>query len=160
WSAGEFIAFPPPVGRRRVQLCDVPDLALFPQLFEADRVMFKAGVELTVFNYAIGVLASLKQIFPSLNLPALAGLFVSLSNLFKRFRTLHGACAVWVTDTGGRQRSLALVARENGPRIPGSPAILLARKLLYGRLSDTGAFPCIGFLTLGEYAEFLAPFNI
>src|SRR5262249_48424177 len=53
WSAGEFIDFPPPVGRRRVQLCDVPDLALFPQLFAAQNVIFKAGLELTLFNYLI-----------------------------------------------------------------------------------------------------------
>jgi hypothetical protein len=160
WSAGEFVEFPPPVGRRRVQLCDVPDLALFPQLFGADHVMFKAGVELTVFNYAIGALGKLRQLRPSLNLPSLAKLFVSLSNLFKLFGTLHGACAVWVTDAVGQQRSLALVAHENGPRIPGSPAILLARKLLSNRMSNLGAFPCIGFLGLDDYAEFLAPFNI
>ena len=43
WSAGEFVEFPPPVGRRRVQLCDVPDLALFPRHFDVDHVIFKAG---------------------------------------------------------------------------------------------------------------------
>src|SRR5262249_27869842 len=48
WGLGEFVAFPRPVGRRRVQLCDVPDLELFPRLFGADGVVFKAGVELTV----------------------------------------------------------------------------------------------------------------
>jgi hypothetical protein len=160
WSAGEFVEFPPPVGRRRVQLCDVPDLALFPQLFSADHVLFKAGVELTVFNYAIGALAKLKHICPSLNLPSLAKPLVSLSKLFKRFGTLHGGCAVWVTDAAGKQRSVALVAHENGPRIPGSPAILLARKLLSNRMTDIGAFPCVGFLGLADYAEFLAPYNI
>jgi hypothetical protein len=64
-----------------------------------------------------------------------------------------------VTDDAGRRRSLALVGRENGPRVPGSPAVLLARKLLSGRLSAVGAFPCVGFLGAADYAEFLAPYH-
>jgi hypothetical protein len=41
------------------------------------------------------------------------------------------------------------------------PSILpLARKLLSNRMSNLGAFPCIGFTGLDDYAEFLAPFNI
>jgi uncharacterized protein YbjT (DUF2867 family) len=160
WGAGELVEFPPPVGRRRVQLCDVPDLELFPRLFGADDVLFKAGLELNAFNYAVGALGALRRIAPSLDLPSLAGPVVALSRCFQRFGTLHGACAVWVTDDAGRRRSLALVARENGPRVPGSPAVLLARKLLSGRLSAAGAFPCVGFLGAAEYAEFLAPYNI
>jgi hypothetical protein len=160
WSAGEFVEFPSPVGRRRVQLCDVPDLALFPELFKADHVIFKAGVELTIFNYAIGVLANLRRFRPSLDLSALAGPLVAVSKLFKAFGTFHGGCAVWVTDAEGRQKSLALVAHENGPRIPGAPATLLARKLLTDRITRTGAFPCVGFLGLKDFADFLAPHNI
>lgn len=160
WSLGEFVEFPPPVGRRRVQLCDVPDLALFPELFGARDVVFKAGVELTILNYAIAALAKLKQVCPPLNLPSLARPLVSMSKLFKPFGTFHGGCAVWVTDTDGRQAGAALVARENGPRIPASPAFLLAEKLLSGKIGDTGACPCIGFLQLADFAEFLAPYNI
>jgi len=69
WGAGEIVSFPKPVGRRRVQLCDLPDLELFPQLFEATTVTFKAGVELTLFNYAISAIASLRKLNPNLNLP-------------------------------------------------------------------------------------------
>ena len=83
-----------------------------------------------------------------------------MSSLFKPFGTLHGGCAVWVTDMDWRQKSLALVAHENGPRIPASPAILLARKLLSDRIRNFGACPCIGFLGLAEFAEFLTPYNI
>jgi len=48
----------------------------------------------------------------------------------------------------------------NGPRIPGSPAILLAQKLLAGQIDDRGAMACLGFLNLCEFAEFLAPYRI
>jgi hypothetical protein len=160
WGLGEFVNFPEPVGRRRVQLCDVPDLELFPRLFDADSVVFKAGVELTLFNYAIAALGQARRIIPSLNLPALAKPLVSVSKLFKTFGTLHGSFAVWVTGDDGAERSLAFVAPQNGPRVPSAPAVLLARKLLAGRISERGAFPCMGFISLVEFADHLAQFGI
>jgi len=162
WSAGEFVRFPAPVGRRRVQLCDVPDLALFPKHFQADSVIFKAGVELTILNFAIGTLGMLRRIFPFIELPSLARPLVTFSKMFKPFGTLRGGCAVWVTDVNGRQESMAVIAHQNGPRIPGSPAILLAQKLLTGETNNIspGAFPCLGFLKLSEFAQFLAPYDI
>jgi NAD(P)-dependent dehydrogenase (short-subunit alcohol dehydrogenase family) len=160
WGMGEFITFPRPVGRRRVQLCDVPDLELFPRLFGADSVVFKAGVELTLFNRAIGALAQLRRLYPSLNLPALAPPLVRVSKLFKSLGTFHGSCAVWVTGDTGPERALAVVAPRNGPRVPSAPAVLLARKLLGGGIAARGAFPCVGFIGLAEFAEYLAPFGI
>lgn len=160
WGMGEFVTFPKSVGRRRVQLCDVPDLELFPPLFEADNVVFKAGVELTLFNYALGALASLQQLRPRLNLPKLANLLVRLSALFKSFGTLNGSLAVWVTGEDGAEKSLAFVAPGNGPRIPAAPAVLLARKLLAEGAPAYGAFPCVGFLSVTEFASHLKPFGI
>ncbi|MFK7803334.1 MAG: saccharopine dehydrogenase NADP-binding domain-containing protein [Anaerolineae bacterium] len=160
WSLGEFVAFPEPVGRRRVQLCNVPDLELFPELFQADQVEFKAGVELTVFNYAISVLGWVKQVFPRLNLPGFAKSLVSLSKLFKSFGTLHGGCAVWATNSDGVQKSIAFVAPQNGPRIPTAPAVLLSRKLLKEGPPGLGTFPCIGFIHLDAYQSYLEPFDI
>jgi NAD(P)-dependent dehydrogenase (short-subunit alcohol dehydrogenase family) len=160
WGLGEFVDFPKPAGRRRVQLCDVPDLELFPSLFDAETVVFKAGVELTLFNYAIAFLGRLRRRMPRLNLPALAGLLVKLTRLFKWLGTLHGSCAVWVTGDDGHEHALAVIAPQNGPRIPSSPAVLLSRKLLAGDVTATGAFPCVGFLSLAEFVNFLEPFGI
>jgi hypothetical protein len=160
WSLGEFVNFPQPVGRRRVQLCDVPDLELFPRLFEANSVVFKAGVELTLFNHAIGALARLRRLRPSLNLPALARPLVTLSKLFKALGTWHGSCAVWLSDDTGQERQLALVAPRNGPRVPTAPAVLLVRKILSGHVPALGALPCIGLINLAEFADYLAPFGI
>lgn len=160
WGLGEFIDYPPPVGRRRVQLCDVPDLELFPELFQAESVVFKAGVELTLLNYAIGMVACLRKLRPSLNLPALAKPMVWMSKLFKKFGTLSGSVGVWVTSDSGQQRSLAFVAPANGPRVPTAAAVLLARKLLGSGVREYGAFACVGFVSLAEFAEYLAPFGI
>jgi saccharopine dehydrogenase-like NADP-dependent oxidoreductase len=160
WDMAEFLDFPQPVGRRRVQLCDVPDLELFPHLFNAESVVFKAGVELTLFNYVIAALGQLRKLRPSLNLPALAKPLVSLSKLFKTFGTFHGSFAVWVTGDTGQEKALAFVAPRNGPRVPSAPAVLLARKLLAGAIPACGAFPCVGFISLAEFADYLAPFGI
>lgn len=160
WEMGEVIEFPEPVGRRRVQLCDVPDLELFPQLFAADTVLFKAGVELTLFNYAIAALAQLRKLWPAVNLSALAGPLVKISNRFQSLGTFHGSVAVWVTDVTGKEKALALVAAKNGPRVPSAPAILLARKVLADGAPAEGAFPCVGFLNLTEFTDHLAPFGI
>src|SRR5262249_46514212 len=136
------------------------DLELFPQRFAADSVVFKAGVELTVLNYVLAALAQLRRLRPSLNLPALAGLLVRLSKLFKWAGTYRGSFAVWVTDDAGREEALAFVAPQNGPRVPPAPAVLLARKLLADGIPAYGAFPCMGFISLGEFAAHLAPFGI
>src|SRR5262249_5255532 len=156
WGLGEFVDFPEPVGRRRVQLCDVPDLELFPGLFDADSVVFKAGIELTLFNYLIGGLGRVRRLVPSLNLPALARQMLTISKLFKSFGTLHGSFGVWLTGDNGDERSLAIVAPQNGPRVPASPTVLLARKLLAGEISERGAFPCVGFVELAEFADHLS----
>lgn len=160
WSLREFVEFPRPVGRRCVQLCDVPDLTLFPQQFNVDHVTFKAGVELTILNYGIAAMALMKRVIPPIDLACFARPLVTLSGMFKSFGTLHGGCAVWVTDSSGVERSIALVAHDNGPRIPASASILLARKLLAGEIARVGAIPCMGLLNLTDFAEFLAPFNI
>lgn len=159
WGLGEFIRFPPPVGRRRVQLCNVPDLELFPSLFQADSVVFKAGVELTLFNYVLAALAQLRRLRPALNLSSLAPTVVWASKLFKPLGTFRGSVAVWVSD-GDQERALAFVAPRHGPRVPTAPAVLLARKLLAEGVPACGAFPCVGFLSLAEFADYLATFGI
>ncbi|NNF44683.1 MAG: NAD-dependent epimerase/dehydratase family protein, partial [Phycisphaerales bacterium] len=51
WGDAVRLEFPPPVGRRRVHNCDVPDLQLFPAHFGARTVRFHAGLELDALNY-------------------------------------------------------------------------------------------------------------
>jgi hypothetical protein len=160
WGEGEFIDFPAPVGRRRVQVCDVPDHELFPQLFGAESVTFKAGVELTMLNYAISALGIARGVAPGLDLPRLAPLLVRLSGLFKTFGTLHGACGVWVTDQAGRERRMAFVAPSNGPRLPAAPSVLLARRLIREGVFQTGACPCVGLLSVDDFAAHLASYGI
>ncbi len=160
WGEGEFINFPHPVGTRRVQLCDVPDLDLMPLQFEVDQVVFKAGLELNLFNFGMSFLGIFKKTFPLIDLTKVARPLVQVSRLFKRFGTYRGSVGVWMQGVNGDERALAIMAPENGPRVPSSPAILLARKLLQNGPPNTGAYPCVGFLNLSEITNYLEPFGI
>ena len=160
WGLAEYYDFPRPVGKRRVQLCNVPDLDLFPNLLRANRVILKAGVELLIFNLALSILGELKQRVHSIKLPALARPLLVLSRLFKVLGSYSGG--VMVSMEGNRQKiTSGMVTSQNGSRIPTSPAVLLARRmLLQDGPPSFGAFPCIGFITLEEFREYLEPFGI
>ena len=160
WGSSEYFEFPPPVGKRFVQLCSVPDLELFPKMFEADEVIFKAGVELPIFNLGLSVLAQVKRFIPQINLPALAEPLVKISRLSKNFGSFSGGVLVMLDDESGNPKSLALVTAQNGPRIPTSPSVILARKLLRDGPPAYGAFPCVGLISLGEFRTYLEPFGI
>lgn len=160
WDSSEYFEFPPPVGKRFVQLCNVPDLELFPKMFEADEVIFKAGVELPMFNLGLSVLAQVKRFIPQINLPALAEPLVRISRLFKNFGSSSGGVLVMLEDESGNRKSFALVTSQNGPRIPTSPSVILARKILRDGPPAYGAFPCVGFIGLGEFRTYLEPFGI
>ncbi|MBX7213104.1 MAG: saccharopine dehydrogenase NADP-binding domain-containing protein [Thermoflexales bacterium] len=160
WTMGTNEQFPAPVGRRRVQLCDTAELGLFPARYGAARVVFRAGVELNLFNDAIGALGGLRRLVPAFHPDRLAAPLTRLSDLFKAFGSLAGAVAVWATDADGRERGAAVVAPRNGPRVASSPAVLLARDLAAGRITQAGAFQGMGLLSVDALAAFLAPFDI
>lgn len=160
WGSSEYFEFPPPVGKRLVQLCNVPDLELFPKLFEADEVLFKAGVELPIFNLGLSILAQVKRFIPQINLPALAKPLVKISRLLKNFGSFSGGVLVMLENESGNRKSLAFVTSSNGPRIPTSPSVILARKILRDGPPAYGAFPCVGFISLGEFRTYLEPFGI
>lgn len=160
WGLSEIFDFPDPVGKRFVQLCNVPDLELFPKLFGADEVIFKAGVELPIFNLGLSVLAQVKKYFPQINLPVLAKPLVKISTLFKNLGSFSGGVLVVLQDGSGNKGSLAFVTSANGPRIPASPAVLLTRKILRAGPPAHGAFPCAGFVNLEEFRSYLEPFGI
>jgi len=160
WGSSEYFEFPPPVGKRLVQLCNVPDLELFPKLFEADEVIFKAGVELPIFNLGLSVLAQIKSFIPQINLRVLAEPLVKISRVFKNFGSFSGGVMAILEDQHGSRKSLAFVTSFNGPRIPTSPSVILAKKILRDGPPAYGAFPCVGFISLDEFRTYLEPFGI
>ena len=160
WGLTEYFEFPDPVGKRIVQLCNVPDLELFPSLFNSDQVIFKAGVELPFFNIGLFLLAQLKKRIPQINLPSIAEPLVKISRLFKKFGSYSGSLLVRVEDKSGKSKTIAFVTSQNGPHIPTSPAVLLARKLINENPPAPGAYPCVGFMSLHEFRNYLDPFGV
>jgi hypothetical protein len=163
WGDVERLEFPPPVGRRRVHNCDVPELELFPSVFDAQTVRFSAGLELDLLNYLLSVCALPCRWF-GLDLTRRAGLFLNVSLMLFPLGTTNGSLAIWVRGKNRSglpiERRIALVTDYDGPATPSSPAIVLARKILDLGPPRVGAFPCVGLLHLDELLAFLAPLGI
>jgi Saccharopine dehydrogenase NADP binding domain len=164
WSEPETIRFTAPVGRRRVYLCDVPDLDLFPTHYGARTVTVRAGLQLNLFNYGLAFLGWLKRRGWVEDLPRRAPLLIALSNLFRGAGDSTGAIRVQVHGRSGRADTghvIELVARdENGPAIPCSPSIALIRSWVREGVPATGAVPCVGLLTLSDIRAVLNPYDI
>lgn len=164
WGDAAWLEFPPDVGRRRVHNCELPDLDLFPVLFGARTVRFRAGLELGLFNFVLSGLAALRRSRLAPDLTPLAPLARDVSLWFYSRGTKNGALAVWVRGRarggGVLERKVALVTADDGPATPCSPSILLARKLLLGAGLPAGARTCAGLLTLDELLPHLAPLGI
>ena len=145
------------VGMRLAAECDVPDLELFPRRYPGVRtVEFRAALELGVQTLAIALMASLRRAGLPLPLERWAGFVNRAASLLERLGTDRGAMLVSVSGMrlDGRRGSVEwhIAAPDNhGPEIPCMAAILMARKLAAGRISVTGAHPCMGFLGLADF---------
>jgi saccharopine dehydrogenase-like NADP-dependent oxidoreductase len=164
WGDSHYCAFPPPVGSRRVHNCDVPDLELFPRLWNAQTVRFYAGVELNVFNYALSAIASLRRLFLLERLPLYAPLLLNLSLMLYACGSKNGSLAVWLSGKNHNsqqiERKIAIVTDDDGPATPTSAAIVLTKRIIEHGPPALGAFPCVGFLTLDEVMAYLRPLGI
>ena len=163
WGDAQRLQFPPPVGRRRVHNCDVPDLELFPSAFGARTVRFSAGLELNILNYLLSLCALPCRWF-GIDFTRRARLFLNVSLMLFPFGSTNGSLAIWVRglDHGGRpvERRIALVTDYDGPATPSSAAVVLARKILNLGPPRIGAFPCVGLLTLDELLAHLHPLGV
>ena len=151
----------PDFGARWLARCDVPDLQLLPQRYAGagvQRVRFDAGLEVTLAQGVFGLLAGAVRC-------GLVNDVTRFAGLMQRW----AGCVDWLgSDTGGMHVGLCgadhdgrtaridwhLVARRgHGPEIPCVPAIVIARKLAAGTLARRGAMPCMGLMTLADFAE-------
>ena len=155
----------PVLGTRWMANCEIPDLDLFPEHYGIKSIRFSAGMELSFMHLGIWAMSWLVRLGLPLNLPKKAVLLLAISNWFDFLGTADGGMHLIIkgTDNEARVKEIRwfIIAKDgDGPQIPTIPAIILAKKLATGSLTETGAKPCIGMVTLEEYLAELNEFNI
>lgn len=152
-----------PALRRRVALCDVPDLELLPGRYAGrPAVRFRAGTELEFQNLILWLLSWPVRWGLASGLGALTRPGVAVQRLFRRLGGDRSAMAVelagWRGETAVRRRWTVLAERGDGPWIPAMAAALLARRLRQGL--PPGARAAAGEVSLEEFETAFAPFAI
>ncbi|WP_246194478.1 saccharopine dehydrogenase family protein [Pseudoxanthomonas jiangsuensis] len=156
----------PDVGSRWLARCDVPDLdvlpARYPQLRGCD---FRAGLELRRMHLGLWLASWAVRARLLRSLRPWARPLLRLSERWLDAGSDVGVMHVDLAGTGLDGRPLALrwtlVARDgDGPQIPCTAAVVLARRLAEGRLPAAGATACLDLFTLDEYLDALRGFAV
>jgi len=148
--------------RRRVAICDVPDLALLPELHPGrPAVRFRAGTELGVENVGLWLLSWLVRWNWLASLRPLTGLLVQAQRALGGVGGARSAMRVvlkgWRGETAIRRTWTVFAERGDGPWIPALAVPLLAAKL---DALPAGARSAAGSLALDEFERAFAPFAI
>lgn len=156
----------PGVSARWVARCEVPDADLLPARYPGLRTLdFRAGLELRRMHFGLWLAswAVRLRLLPSL-VPLAKPLF-AMSEWWQESGSDTGFMQVSMHgldhDRAPLRLDWTLVARSgDGPQIPATPAVVLARKLARGELPGSGARPCLGLFTLEECMAALGGFAI
>jgi NAD(P)-dependent dehydrogenase (short-subunit alcohol dehydrogenase family) len=156
----------PGIGWRLLANCDVPDLTLFPVRYPTIKtIRFRAGLEVPLLHLGLWGLSWLVRARLIKTLQPMASLFYRIAPLFNIFGTGRSAFhmeIIGVGADGDAKRKIFYIVTDagHGINIPCVPAILLAKKLARGQITQTGAMPCMGLITLSEYLDALKQFKI
>jgi hypothetical protein len=155
----------PDLGWRWMANCDIPDLDLLPPRCGIKSIRFSAGLELSLLHLGLWGLGWLVRLGLPLDLPRHAGTLLKVSNLFNRFGSADGGMHMILRGRGHNgaphERRWFIVAKNgDGPQIPCVPAILIARALARGEEMARGAHPCVGLISLEDYARQLSGYRI
>jgi hypothetical protein len=137
-----------------------PDLLLFPRRYLAQSVVFHAGLELRLLHRGLWLLSHLVSSGLVRSLGPLAPMLKWFADRLEWAGSDHGGMIAYAVghDASGRlvRRRWTLIAEAgDGPEIPPTPALLLAKKLLADE-REAGASPAIGRLTIEEIEEGLS----
>jgi len=140
-------------------LCDIPDLELLPRRHPGvQSVMFRAALEVRLAQRGFAWLAALRR----------AGLITRPERWARPLQRIGDWLNPFGSDGGGRvlrvrgrdgqgrprQRAWHITAgNDHGPEIPCMAAILLARRWARGDTPVPGAGPCMGLLSLDDFAS-------
>jgi len=156
----------PGMGTRWLANCDIPDLDLLPETYGFKDIRFGAGLEVGLLHFGLWALSWAVRLGLPLNLKAMAGPMLKISNIFDPLGSDIGGMFVDLKglDLDGRPKIVrwAIVAASgDGPQIPCVPAILLAKRLHEKSPGiAAGAFACVGLISLEDYLAELEQFDI
>jgi saccharopine dehydrogenase-like NADP-dependent oxidoreductase len=165
WGLNKTIELPG-VGKRRVALCETPDLDLLVERYHpAADAIFRAGLELRVLHEGVGALGLLVRLGILKSLAALARPLRVVAELFKPFGTDRGGMRVDVlleNDAGQMLRlTWTLTAGAgDGLYVPTLPALAALKMLADGTLEWRGAAPCTGVIPYDAIAAEFDHHNI
>ncbi len=150
WSEPVRVDFPAPIGRRRMYLCDVADLVLFPQRYGAKTVTFRTGLARPLLNYGAALVSRLarRRRIVEQEPKETSAASIGLQEL------LASTIGIRVAVRGLRNgeaitRAATLISRERAAGvIASSPVLALLRRWVREGIADPGARPCIDLLGL------------
>ena len=154
------------LGWRLLGNCDVPDLAIFPQRYpELKTIRFYAGLEIPFIHLTLWMLSWLVRIKLLRHLEKTTPLLLCISFLFNFIGTSNSAFHMELSgldkDGANKQINFELTARSgDGPYIPCMPVILITNAIIKGDIKKIGAYPCVDFVTLGDYLDALTKMDI
>lgn len=170
WGGLTRFDYPQPVGPRWMSHVDTPERALWAQRFPAlEQASVRAGLELGILHLGLSLLSRGVRAGVLPGLDRFAGPMLWFAARLEYLGTDTGAMHVRIERRDARgTRSLftgmLIAERADGPQIPATPAVVIAKKLLgldgHVPLAARGAMPCIGMLTLGELMQELRGYAI
>ena len=155
-----------PTCARWAGACDVPDLELFPDHYPSvEAVTFHAGLELGWQQWGMWSMAWLARLGIVSDWSRHAGVFDRISARLVSLGGDVGGMQVRVLGRDGAgnrvRRTWNLTAGSNhGPEIPCIPARIVATKLVRNELKNRGAAPCMGLMSLEDFASVAEEFDI
>ena len=156
----------PELGLRLFGNCDIPDLGLFPGRYPSLRTLrFGAGHEIKLLHLGTWLLSWGVRVGILPPLGAYSGRLLNWSFLFDALGSSRSGFHMYLRGKGrdGRERTerFYIIARQgHGPFIPCMPAIILAKRLARGDLTERGAQPCLDLIGLEEFLTTLEPFDV
>jgi hypothetical protein len=165
WEDTHAVTYPN-LGSRLFGNCDIPDLTLFPGRYPTLRSMrFAAGHELKLLHIGTRLLGALVRLGVISSLSNHAEGLLKFAFAFDRFGSGQSGFHMILSgiDQEGRatERRFMIIARSgHGPYIPCMPAILLARCLAKGEITQRGATPCVDLINLDTYLAALEGLDI
>lgn len=156
----------PELGLRLFGNCDIPDLELFPKRYPGLRtIRFGAGHEIKLLHLAAWLLSWGVRLRLLPRLEFHSERLLKLSFLFDPLGSDRSGFHMYLrgSDQDGGQRTerfIIIARRGHGPFIPCMPAIILAKRLARGELTERGARPCLDLISLGEFLSALEPLDI